>query len=184
MIILRCTAKLQKFLSIPVSGVTTGDSGAEWYANLLWIQGRKCLLFCQADTLFSFFVPDVLKANVTSIGGFFVAQLTAELSSEALPPDCFGQMYPVNVVTAKTAGRSVLGSMNDQAFQCQHHVETAGGLDRLNVRELNRSLRRTPMGALKYAYPLDATKAMIGRAPDEHPLARTPATSENGAKVR
>lgn len=155
---LRCTAKLLKLLSetrIPEPAPTPFP---EWYANLLWIERRKCLLFTQENTLFSFLVPNVKKADLSPIGPFFLQHLVSELANEGLPSDIFGPVDPTQIKLGKTRNRSVLGSMNDFALHCWHWAATAGGLDSLDVAGLNHQLRRTPMGALKYAYPLDKVK--------------------------
>jgi hypothetical protein len=39
-------------------------SDDDWYANLLWVERQKCLLFTHAGTLFSVFVAGVRKADL------------------------------------------------------------------------------------------------------------------------
>ena len=67
---------------------------ADWYANLLWLDRRKCLLLVHAGTLFSVFAPDVRKAHLAPIGPLVVRLIERELHAEDLPLDCFGDLDP------------------------------------------------------------------------------------------
>jgi hypothetical protein len=59
-VVLRCTAKVLNLLGArPTDLVRVEPSDDDWYANVLWLDRRKCLLLAQAGTLFSVFVPAV-----------------------------------------------------------------------------------------------------------------------------
>ena len=62
---------------------------------------------------------------------------------------------------AKTNNRSVLGSMNDLAFQIQTHLEISGGLAYTDFDNLNDELNRIPMGAKNYKYSIDMLKEIL-----------------------
>ena len=162
-LVLRSTGKLAKLLGVPLAPHEASPDGNEWYANLLWIDGRKCILFTHAETLFAFLVPDVLKGDITLFPRFFATCLDLELERESLPFDAFGVVDPDDAVIAKTADRSVLGSMNDFAYMAEVFILRDGGIKSYDPLELNVFLRRTPMGALKYAYPIEKTKERLAR---------------------
>jgi hypothetical protein len=64
---LRCTAKVLALLR--VSEPAIGEAcQQDWYAHLLWIDRRKCLLMTHAGTLFSVFMPNVTAAGLRPIG--------------------------------------------------------------------------------------------------------------------
>src|SRR5258708_3636828 len=65
-----------------------------------------------------------------------------ELRSEALPAGTFADLEPDKVILAKTASRSVLGGMNEMAFQCEHAINGSGGLSRTDLAALNHWLPR------------------------------------------
>jgi uncharacterized protein DUF6933 len=159
-LVIRCTEKLFRLLGESPQQPPDAPAGLlEWYCNLIWIDRRKCLLFTQADTLFSFFVPGVRKAEIVPVGRFFLVHLGTALEQEALPSDVFGHIDPSTTLLAKTNSRSVLGSMNDFALHCSRFAALRG-LDAGSVRELNHRLRRIPMRALKYAYPIDCVQRL------------------------
>ena len=164
-VVLRCTDKLAQLLGVRRSALAepAADGGSEWYGNLLWLDRRKCILFTHAETLFSFLVADVLKADVSPIGPFLVSRVEFELATEELPVDLFGRLDRDSVHIAKTASRSILGSMNDLAFQWEHTVEASGGLESTDVAGTNRRLRRMPMGAIRYAHPIDLVRERAER---------------------
>lgn len=156
---LRCTSKLLKLLGVRPE-MEPPEEHHNWYGNLLWIDRRKSLLLTHEDTLFSIFVPDIRKADLTPLGQFMAEHISVALRQERLPPRTFGELSNPQVTVAKTRSRSVLGSMNDMAYNCFHWVESLGGLANMQVEKLNHDLRTTPMGALNYAYPLDKVKEL------------------------
>jgi len=154
--ILRCTGRFLDLLGR--RGVTLVDdppSGEDWYANLMWIDRRKCLLLTHAGTLFPVFAADVRKPDLRPPGPFIVAQIRAALADERLPPSALGELDADNVRLAQTASRSVLGFMNDSALACRYSVEHAGGLALTDLDDLNRSLRRQLHNRDDYHQPLD-----------------------------
>ena len=62
---------------------------------------------------------------------------------------------------AKTKNRSVLGSMNDLAFQIKYRVENSGGLNYLEPMALNQELNRILFKAVDYQYSIDALSAKL-----------------------
>jgi hypothetical protein len=136
-------------------------SDEDWYANLLWLERRKCLLLTHAGTLFSVFVPGVRAAELRPLGVYVSTIVGRELRSEGLPPGALGSLDPDAVQIAKTASRSVLGFMNDMATRVAHAVAAAGGLGRCDTESVNRQLRRTPYNGGGYLYPIDL---VIGHA--------------------
>jgi hypothetical protein len=59
-VLLRCTKKLLVVLGpgFVVESAAVVDS-QDWYANLVSVGGRQCLLLTQAATLFTLVAPDV-----------------------------------------------------------------------------------------------------------------------------
>lgn len=111
---LRCTSKLLKLLGVRPE-MEPPEEHHNWYGNLLWIDRRKSLLLTHEDTLFSIFVLDIRKADLTPLGPFMAEQISVALRQERLPPRTFGDLSNPQVTVAKTRSRSVLGSMNDMA---------------------------------------------------------------------
>jgi hypothetical protein len=151
--VIRCTRKLIELLRPAEPLADRKASDDDWYANLLWIDRRKCLLVTHAGTLFSVFRPAVRAAELRPFGAFVTAAVGAELQDEEIPRGTFGPL--VDAQLAHTASRQVLGFMNEMAFQIRWQAERAGGLDRCDPREINRGLRRTLYSKDGYAEPLD-----------------------------
>src|SRR5258705_13090756 len=106
---LRCTAKVLALLG--VSEPAIGEACArDWYAHLVWINRRKCLLVPHAETLFSVFMPNVTAAGLRPIGPPIVSAIQAPLQVEVLPVDTLGDLDPPHVPAANTAVRRILGT--------------------------------------------------------------------------
>ena len=159
-VVLRCTKKLLDVLRPPqVSAPEPGED--DWYANLLVLDRRKCLLLTHAATLFSVFEPDVRVGQLRSTRELVSALVERELREEQLPPETFGDMRSEELVIAKTADRSVLGCMNDMAFLAEVAVGQSGGLASLDDRALNRRLRRNINSARDYQRPIDLVRERL-----------------------
>jgi hypothetical protein len=166
-VIVRCTAKLRAFLGCqPQQQADPGCSERDWYANLLVIERRKCLLVTHAGTLFSVFVPDVRVAQLRPLGPFVVARIADQLRAEGLSERALGELDPGGVTIAGTAGgRSVLGCMNDLALTCRLAVQQAGGLAALDLAGLHHVLQRHIYAARDYVPAID----LITSAPSSRP---------------
>ena len=142
--VVRCTRRLLDLLggrALTLTDLPPTDE--DWYANLLWLDRKKCLLLTHAGTLFSAFPAGVRTADLRPLGPYVVNAIEAELRSENLPPDTFGRLHPDAVRLAKTASRSTLGFMNEMAVHLRYEVADAGGLSHCNSSALNHHLRRT-----------------------------------------
>lgn len=155
--IVRCTARLLKLLA-PGALADVPSAPNDWYANLIWIDRRKCLLVVHADTLFPVFVADVRTPQLANFGQYIAWTVATSLADEELAPDCLGPLDPAQVRLARTASRSVLGVMNDMASMSQRIAEQASGISSLDVEDLNAFLRRTPYKRDGYCRPIDAAR--------------------------
>jgi hypothetical protein len=171
--VLRCTARLLGLL-----GVRRGELAIiapardDWYANLLWIERRKCLLLTHADTAFAVFVADVRARDVRPFGPYACRLIGEALAAEGLPADALGQLDGGAARLAATASRRVLGYMNDIALHVERVVAASGGLARTDAASVNQRLQRTLHdhdGA--YQDPLERIRERAG-APT--PTARRP----------
>jgi hypothetical protein len=92
-VVLRCTARLLEVLG--KRGVTVVDDAAsdeDWYANIVWIDRRKCLLVTHAATLFPVLAADVRARDLRPPGPFVVDRIQAALVEENLPIDALGAL--------------------------------------------------------------------------------------------
>ena len=127
----------------------------DWYANLFWVQRRKCLLVTHAETLFSVFAPAVRAADLRPLDAFVAPLIARQLAAEGFPATALGQLDRGQASIAKTADRQVLGCMNDIAAACQHAAADAGGLARLDLAALHHRLQRNITSARNYVAPID-----------------------------
>jgi len=117
-------------------------SDDDWYLNLLWIERRKCLLLTHSATLFSVFRAGIRVADLRPLGDYVIEAIETELRAETLPASMFAQLDPTAARIAKTASRSTLGFMKEMAFELEWSIASDGGLDRVDIDELNHALRR------------------------------------------
>lgn len=152
---------------MPLADISAIPAPAEgfgnWYANLLKIERKKCLFLTNERTLYSFLIPAVVKADLKQFHRLFLNHLLLNLQYEEIQPEIINQVKDEyrEIGFAKTASKSILGSMNDMAFHYEYHVSYEGGLANIKLLDLNHRLNKTPMGAIKYRYPIDALKSFL-----------------------
>ena len=141
--VVRCTARLLRLIGAPAKTLSS-EAGSEedWYANLVWLDGRKCLIAAHAGTLFPIFAPDVRTRDLNPLGGFLIARIRTALNEEGFADDALGPLDASGVELARTVSRSTLGFLNEIAFVCRQAVELAGRLELVDIDHLNHFLRR------------------------------------------
>jgi hypothetical protein len=165
--IIHCTKKLLKELDVPLVEPDKIPSHPEglgnWYANLLRIDRRKCIIFTNEKTLYTFLIPKVLKANVKNIEEEFLIHLSYNLESEGFRLEVINKVMLEcqQIGFAKTINKSVLASMNDLVHKYEFEIMREGGINNIRMLPINHRINRTPMGALKYESPIEVLKKLI-----------------------
>jgi hypothetical protein len=162
--IIRCTAKLLTELKTkPTNGSYQFSAWCDWHANLLWVDRKKCVLFTNNQTLYSFFLPSMKKPILENFEEVFRLGLFKSLMTEgfAKPQIEYVLREHQHIVIARTNSRSILGSMNDLAFQIKSMIYAMGGLANADLSEINRQLNRIPMSAIKYKVSIDELKRLL-----------------------
>jgi hypothetical protein len=166
MAILRCTKKLLTELKTkPSEGVTSSDEMGCWHANLLRIDRRKCILFTHDVTLYSFLIPGFKKPQFENFREVFGQHLFKNLLWENFPQNQIEIVLDEHreVIIAKTNNRSVLGSMNDLAFQLKYRIAAMGGLVNVDITKLNHELNRIPMSTIKEIYSINELRKLLNK---------------------
>ena len=134
-----------------------------WHANLIYVGGRKCILFVNDKTLFNFIAAGVSRTQIRNLGDMFKNLLQCVLADE-----CFEISVIEKIMSeyeelryAKTVNRSVLGSMNDLAFNYKYYIHDAGGVHSHAVPSIIGKLNRMPLSAIEYVYPIKAVRALF-----------------------
>ena len=85
---IRCTQKLLAQIGPEkrIDEAASPESPWDWYANLLWIERRKCVLFTNAGTLYCFLSPDVRAKEIRSLPALFRSHLCDNLTYEGFSP--------------------------------------------------------------------------------------------------
>ena len=166
------TQKLLKEIGNPYLIDIPTDTGGlgNWYANLTRIDRRKCLLFTNEKTLYSFLIPNVKKANLKDIVDEFLVNISYNLQVECFGLDIINKVMQEykEIGFAKTASKKVLGSMNQIAFEYAIRVQMKEGLDNIRILETNRDMNkalRTMLEGKKYFYPIEALREVLSSVP-------------------
>jgi hypothetical protein len=178
--LIRCTRKLLTEIGAPVASSAEQADAAllgDWYANLIRIERRKCVIFTSARTLLTFLVVGPGHDSIRDYATLFRSGLRQLLEDEGFAAGdidrVVGQYQPLNL--APTNDRSVLGSLNDLARIAVVQVEHLGGLGQCDLRAINHDLNMTPMSRLQMESPLTVTRRVLERGDPPAPSSGQPA---------
>ncbi len=164
MLTLQCTQKLLKELKADLSPVKDTDPITLWHANLLTLDRRKCVLFTNDKTRYSFLVPGLKKPDFQRLGEVFLDNLFKCMLNDGIPQEGIEKVLNTcsNYCFTKTSSKSVLGSMNEIAFHLEHWIYVDGGLLNADISEMMMKLNRMPMKPLDYGFSVEAFKELLG----------------------
>ena len=153
--LLRCTHRLLKELSLSRLDIInfTGEVHPldEWYAHIFFIRRRKCIMFTNAKSRFSFVVKDVTRERLKSLNDIFRKGLCKALYEEDYSAETIKMFNDriKSIQLALTIDRSVLGTMNQfiKDFSYMYTREDR----KYDDAELGRELRRIPV--IKHGFP-------------------------------
>lgn len=159
---LHCTAKLRDRLKQPLTEAPQGSSTAlgDWYATALFWKPQLALLVNER-TLLPVLMP---LAPATTLPKRIALAVAEVLQMHGLGQDFIEREVAAmaEVRVAKTANRSVVGTMNEFAFEAEVYRDHSGIAD---LFELAMRLAETPCGAIKYASPARLLREVaIGRS--------------------
>jgi hypothetical protein len=158
--VIQCTKKLQKEIGTKPSDLfeAVGDSLlGPWHANLIHIFRRKCILFANDKTYFSFLAVDVSRAEMRDMQRLFTSWLTTALDAHDVDKAVIDKILNdySEIKVGKTSSRSVLGVMNDQAYTYKLLMERTGSLPSVQFADILRNMNRVPCGAIGYRFPCE-----------------------------
>jgi uncharacterized protein DUF6933 len=159
--IIKCTQKIQKEMGLSKKDLVEIDTNdsimGSWFANLIYISGKKCVLFANEKTLYNFIVCGVPRAQIRQLDKIFLLNLQCNFSAENISEEFISAIVSEcsEIVYGKTNSRSVLGSMNELSFMYKYHIESEGGIHSYKVPEIIQSMNRIPFIAIDNEFSID-----------------------------
>jgi len=157
---IQCTQKLLKELKVkPVEIQENLSPLSSWHANLLTFDRRKCVLISNNKTLYSILIEGLTKPDFNHFNDILGQAVFKNLLQENLPQEQIEILLEEfqQVTYTKTNSRSILGSMNDLAFQLKVMISMDGGLNNINIYDVNKKLNRTRLSYID-GYAIDGLK--------------------------
>ena len=154
---LRCTKKLLKQIGLDAAVQAREDASVEtdddWYAYLIWVQGRKCVLFTNVGTLYPFVVLDARKAQLRELPALFLAEYERNLVHLGATRRQIARELSrlEDFEIGKTRNSRILGSMNDYAFQADVYIDALGGIKKADALLVSERLGQAPMSVIDYS---------------------------------
>lgn len=165
----RVTKKLARGLSSkPLSTpAEPTEPQHEWFADLFYVEGKKCVIWVHRPTLLIFVRPSVVASELREFHGLFRYEFRTAMAAMALPEVLlgrFGIYHPE--AYAPTNDRGVLGSMLDYRKMFEVMVEHDGGLARAPIASINAKLNESPMSLLGMDSAAERIDRFVDAGPD------------------
>jgi hypothetical protein len=167
----RVTKKLATALkaTLPKQPVEHGNAEQEWFADLFYVEGKKCVVWVHRTTLLTFVRPRVVAAELREFHALFRYEFRTALASMALPESLLERFDVYGPESyAPTNDRGVVGSMLDYRQMFEHMVGYEGGFGRADIRAINVQLSNTPMSVIGMDSPARMIRKSIGHAQTLH----------------
>lgn len=165
MITLQCTQKLLKEVGQEHKEaiIPTVPLGC-WHANLLILDRRKCVLFTNDRTRYSFLVAGLTKPVFMNLDEVFRQGLFRCLRLEEFSQESIESVLDEirEIACTRTSNRSILGTMNEMANIIKWTVSAEGGLLNVDIDEMNLQLNKIPLGPLDYSSGIEMLREVLG----------------------
>jgi hypothetical protein len=165
MLVLRCTQKLLKRKPGPPNARqdTRVPTLGSWHANLIRL-GHSPIVLCVSDaSLLAVLVPG---RDFSNFGSAFRDRVAQRLRRLGLSEDTISiERAAMEIIQIQPSdSRSVLASMNDFVRHLKFKVGNHFAFE--DADALEDMLSETPMGALKYQYPVEVAAAAFNTGQD------------------
>ena len=165
--LIRCTAKLLKEMGLVkadlVDNLSESPTLGEWYANLFFAGRKKCVIFTNARTLFTFISFYVNKAQIKDLGSLFRLGLGRALLNENLEGPLIKRLVDEcqAIQFARTNNRSVMGVMVDHVKSTKWMLMDHYHRKR-DFSEIIKELNQTPLLTQRFSYSIEEFRRVLG----------------------
>lgn len=159
MIVLRCTAKLQKRLKLSKladPGPSTTALG-DWYGNVFHVGRQPLLILTNEKLLLSVVLP---ARELDALQALFSIALMKLLLRLGIPGAAIDRELAqmTEIAYGPTRNRSVLGTMNDAVMIIKY---VARDRPELGLQDFEDDIAKTPYRPLPDCYPRDAVLKLL-----------------------
>ncbi len=165
--LIRCTKKVLVEVGLPMNELCESDiiqlPLGDWHANIIKVCRKKCIMFVNEITLFSFLVFRIPKSKMKNLADIFRTSLSEELKREGFEDSTIGKVLQLykDVGIGKCTNKSILGNMNDLAYHYKNMPINHEGFDLHDVYRATGNINRIPQKTLDWTYSIDKLRKMI-----------------------
>ena len=158
MMLMRCTRKVLKLLGRRARQVELSqpDGGlAEWYVDIVEGLGPAFFLCTNPATLYTLVLPTSHTDDVADLSGRLLSRLALHMTELGTDRSSVEQLIRqlCTVLVAKTASRSVLGSINDLITHfCWHFSKQMTENGKVDLRAIEHDLNNMPQRPIGWKF--------------------------------
>ena len=151
MAILRCSKKLLKLLDhgdlLAAASMEKDSFLGEWDAHVFYWNRKKCILFTESGSFFSFVKADILKKDLADIAGLLRTGIARAMYFEGFSAEAIKhvQLRLSDIRLGIALDRSIRGCMNELIFHWKYAADERPDMVLDNAPELNHQIAELPM---------------------------------------
>jgi len=138
-----------------------------WHATLIEVQRKKCVIFTNDTTHYSFVVPKVTRPHFQHLTSVFMHHLISNLKFEKLDHYCdtIEQEYQDNLQLAKARKFSIVYAMNDVSQMVTTNIAHIDDMTEMDLLTLNQQINLTPLKANDYKTAIECLREKLSAGP-------------------
>jgi hypothetical protein len=116
------------------------------------------MLFCSDASRLTCITSAVSRSQIQELPSLLKAAIRGVMTDERIAKWIIERVIAAHdpITLARTASRSVLGTINDNTLQIRFILDQDGSLERLGLAELRRHLNHMPMKPNGWKYAIEA----------------------------
>lgn len=157
-----CSHKLAKFLGVKNKNESTTSTHWAWNAHLFSLDGRKCLIFVEKESLYTVASFDVLKKDLKDFQAFFVNHFLAQLTADKILTDSIKDLIindfkEINLFITNN-DKPIIGYINDCVARLKWLRQ---GIPLLESAKwyMQNHFHKIPLGMREYKYANELIQA-------------------------
>lgn len=173
MMLLRCTRKVLKLLDQRPRQVELSqaeDGLAEWYVDIVDASGPTFFLCTNPGTFYTLVLPVGQNNQIADLSDRLLIRLVLHMTELGISRSRVERLIRGlgTVIVAKTASRSMLGSMNDLITHfLWHFSQEMGSKGQVDLRAIERQLNNMPQRPIGWKFAQERFVEVCSR-PDGH----------------
>ena len=159
------TKKLEKIIHKKIENNNLIDENnlGTWNANVFYVSKKKCLLFVNSKTFFSFVIPRFSMKHIDKLDELFIENFYNQLLYEKIAVDYDSLCSKIGKITFNSTNndRKIIGILTYNIEKMNYFKYEYPVFNASVIREMTEKLNLTPFEQLGWKHPYEEMEALL-----------------------